>query len=362
VKGSTLHIEDILKLDFPALRPLNPRRGIGIVGAGSIVRNAHLPAYRQAEFNVVAIYDVRIEAARAMAAEFGIPAVCETLDELLGRSDVEIVDMALTPEGQFDIAMRAFAAGKHVLCQKPLSEDYGMAMKLVAAADEAGVVLAVNQQMRWSPAIRFASLLTKHGAYGELTECQFDVDLLSDWRWMGQRTRVEYFYNSIHYFDSIRMLFGEPRRVLASSASYPGQRALAETRSFTILEYDGPLRVIVLSNHNNWSDTPRASMRVHGTEGRSEGTLGMKDYPAQALDTFSFVARSTPQWTHSRRFLEPWLPTAFRYPMAELMLATEQKRQPLTSGADNANTLRLIAAAYRSIEEGRRVEISEIVS
>ena len=153
-----MRIDEILDLDYAAPQPKHRRRGIGIIGAGGIVNEAHLPAYAKAGFNVVAIYDARADAARQTAARFAIGSVCESVEDLLRRPDVDIVDIAVTPEGQAAIAPQAMAAGKHLLCQKPLSDDYRTAAGLVATARKAGVLLAVNQQMRWSPAIRLAPL------------------------------------------------------------------------------------------------------------------------------------------------------------------------------------------------------------
>jgi predicted dehydrogenase len=354
-----VELHELLNLDLSSPLPKDRSRGIGIVGAGGIVNAAHMPAYRKAGLNVVAIHDARLQAARSTADRFGIPVVCESVSELLNRPDIEVIDIAVTPEAQIEIAGRAIGAGKHVLCQKPLSEDLESAVKLVEAAEAAGVRLAVNQQMRWSSAIRFAYQAIKRGGYGVLTECQFDVDVKTDWGWMGERKRLEYLYSSIHYFDAVRHLLGEPVAVIASSAVDPHQTVEAETRTFTILEYSPHLRALVISNHNNWSGVPRAMMRCHGTEGRSEVILGVRDNPASSPDTITFALRSTAPWTFSRRFDEAWLPDSFLYPMADLICAIEEERPPGVSGRDNLNTLKILHAAYRSIEQGRRVELSE---
>ena len=356
-----MEIEGPFDVSLEPRLPRNRARGIGVVGAGSIVNKAHLPAYKRVGFRVNAIFDVRKEAARETAARFDIPSASDSIDELLARDDVEIVDIATTPEAQVEIATKAIVYGKHALCQKPFAETLADAKMLVVLAESAGVTLAVNQQMRWSPGIRFTRKLVERGHYGELTECLFDIDLLSDWGWMGERPRVEYFYNSIHYIDAIRFLIGEPKRVIASSALYPGQRALAETRSFTILEYSETLRGVVISNHSNWSGSPRAIFRCHGVDGRSKTSLGMKDYPLASPDTFSFTSRARPPlWTHKHEFRDRWLPDAFAMPMADLMCALEEGRSPEVSGRDNLGTLRIIEAAYRSIETGRRVDLEDL--
>src|SRR5688500_4572688 len=99
--------------------PAHRDRGIGIVGCGGIVNYAHLPAYRASGFRIVACHDRDMTAAERTAAAHGIPRVAATLDDLLADDEVEIVDIAVTPEAQVAIAKRAAAAGKHLLCQKP---------------------------------------------------------------------------------------------------------------------------------------------------------------------------------------------------------------------------------------------------
>lgn len=335
--------------------------GIGIVGAGAIVRAGHLPAYRKAGFPVVAIADVDRSAATRAASEFGIDTVYGSATGLIADPRVHVVDIAVTPQAQAEIAHAAIAAGKHVLCQKPFSEELSTARELVEAAERAGVRLAVNQQMRWDRVIRSTKELLDAGQYGEVTGGLFDVDVNTDWTlwpWLAQRPRLEYFYHSIHYVDAIRFLFGDPVSVLASTARYPGQAAAGETRTTTVYEYSDTSHVVVIANHNNWSDRPRAVVRCQGTLGQSEGTLGvLYDYPVGRPDTFEF-------WSHTeslrRDFTERWIPDAFAGPMGDLLAAVAEDREPSTSGRDNLSTLRVVHAAYLSAAAGRRVALSEI--
>ncbi|HZC27979.1 MAG TPA: Gfo/Idh/MocA family oxidoreductase, partial [Actinopolymorphaceae bacterium] len=263
------------------------------------------------------------------------------------------------------IVRQAVAAGKHVLCQKPFSEDLAVAAALVEAADRAGVRLAVNQQMRWDQVIACTKALANAGWYGQLTSGLFDVDVMTDWRmwpWLLERPQLEYFYHSIHYVDAIRYVFGEPVSVFATTGRYPGQAALGETRTCTVYSYAPELSVTVLANHNNWSSRPRAVVRCQGTDGQSEGTLGvLYDYPVGRPDSFEFWSRVVrPDHTFRRSFTERWIPDAFVGPMVELQAAVDEGREPLTSGRDNLQTLRVVRAAYRSAEEGRAVRIDEV--
>jgi predicted dehydrogenase len=358
-------IDEILQLDKGPKLPQSLDHGIGIVGAGAIVNAGHLPAYRKAGFNVVAIADTNLERAQKTAREWDIPAAYGSVDELLADPKVEVVDIAVTPNAQFEIASKVFEAGRHALCQKPLAETLEPAIELVQRAERAGVKMAVNQQMRWEGVVQTAKLLIDAGWYGELTGGLFDVNIMTDWRmwpWMAERERLEYLYHSVHYFDSIRHLYGEPESVVATTARAPGQYAKGESRTFTVVEYSDTLKVAVIVDHNNWGSKPRAVVHTDGTDGKSEGTLGvLYDYPVGRPDTFRFYSRVVaPEHAFERRFTERWIPDAFLGPIGELLSAIEEDREPLTSGRDNLRTLRVLMCAYRSAAEGRCVRIDEI--
>lgn len=358
-------IDQLLAIDHRPRIPDGPHLGIGIVGVGAVVQAGHLPAYGSAGFPVVAVADRDPALAARVAEQFGVPRWYGSATELLDDPDVEVVDIAITPDAQADVVRAAVAAGKHVLAQKPFSEDLGIAAELVALASRAGVTLAVNQQMRWDQLISCTKAFVEAGWYGELSACVIDVDVRTDWAswpWLLPKARLEYYYHSIHYVDALRYLFGQPVAVTASTARYPGQAARGETRSCTVYEFGGDLRATVLTNHNNWSHRPHATVRCQGTDGQSAGTLGaLYDYPTGRPDTFEFWSRLVaPGHTFSRSFTERWIPDAFVGPMAELQSAVAEGREPLTSGRDNLSTLQVVQAAYRSAELGRRVAVDEI--
>ena len=153
-------------LDFKPEMPRRLDHGIGIVGAGGVVNYAHLPAYAQAGFKVVGITDKMRERAEKTARDHKIPKVYDSLEELLGDPEVEIVDIAVYPWETLTVGQQAVRAGKHILCQKPLSDEYGKAANLVALAREAGLKMAVNQQMRWTVGIRGTKQLLNQGWLG----------------------------------------------------------------------------------------------------------------------------------------------------------------------------------------------------
>ena len=353
----------------PALefKPEMPRRldhGIGMVGAGGVVNYGHLPAYGRAGFKVVAITDKDHERAEQTARAYKVSKLYRTVEELVHDPEVEIVDVAVYPWETLGIGEQAIHAGKHALCQKPLSDDYTKAARFVKMANESKLKMAVNQQMRWTVAINGTKQLISQGWLGTPTYATIQVHCLTDWSmwpWMYGQKRLEVLNHSIHYVDSLRYLFGDPDRVFASGSRMPGEPTEAETRTLTIWEYGSGLQVLIDVNHGVWQDDRYAIFRFEGTEGIIKGTIGlMYNYPAGRPDTLEFMSKKSMGYWFSARNDYLWIPDAFVGPMASLMRAVEDNSEPVTSGHDNLKTLRVVFAEYRSMTEKRAVSPREI--
>lgn len=351
----------------PAWKIESPKKadyGLGIVGCGGIVQYAHLPAYKAAGFNVVAVYDQDREVALSTAAEHGVGTVARSLDELLATEGVEIVDIAVPPWVQPGIVKEVAAAGKHMLCQKPLALDLDTASEIIELAARAGVKQAVNQQVRWSAGFAASRSLVAAGAIGVPTEGQMLVSVSTPWHmwpWLAKAPRLEVNYHSIHYLDAIRSVLGDPVAITSVHGRFIDQEPVqGETRSTTVLEYEGQLQVLVAVNHYNQHGTPLAEFRFLGTDGALEGTFGgMKyEYPDGRPDTLQLL-RSDLASPIRYEFDTMWIPDTFAGPMGDLMDAITEDRDPLTDSRDNVKTLRIIEASYRSASEGRKVLLSE---
>nr|MBC8291421.1 gfo/Idh/MocA family oxidoreductase [Planctomycetota bacterium] len=102
--------------------------------------------------------------------------------------------------------------------------------------------------------------------------------------------------------------------------------------------------------------------RGEGTEGLARGTIGWPSYPDRTPSTLDFTSTKPPGEWHKPRWDEVWFPDAFVGPMAQLLVALETDSEPEISGQGNLGTMALVEACYRSAEEHRAVEISEIQS
>lgn len=358
---------DWLDLDYKPRLPEDKSMGIGIVGAGEIVDACHLPAYRMAGLRVAGIVDLNRERAQALADKYDIPKVYGSLDELLSDPGVRVVDLAVPAKAQPAIAEQAAAAGKHLLCQKPLAESYPEAVRIAEAAERYGVKAAVNQQMRWSPGIRASRTIISRGWLGEPLQATISVNVNQDfanWGWLRDMPTLEFMYHSIHYIDAIRFLFGDPEYVYADGSRFPGQRTIGETRTLLHIKYPGEARALIHDNHNNIAsdDDWSATYRFEGTEGIIKGTNGsLYNYPVGREDTLSFYSKAIhPDYWFQPRLHGKWFPHAFMGTMGELMRAVEENREPENSVRDNLKTLQMVFGAYLSMAENRPVTLKEI--
>ena len=331
------------------------RRPIAIVGAGGIVDGAHLPAYRLAGLDVVGITDVNLDRAREVARKHGIPRVYASLDELLADRTVIVVDIAVPMTQQPAIFRAAVAAGKHILAQKPFTDNPQTARELAALADSAGVVAAVNQQLRFDEGIAAAHRMIELGWLGELTSFSLTVNAYTDWsqwEWAQAMERLEIMVHSIHYHDAVRWIMGEPRSVYSVGGRVPGQYPIGETRTVSTYTFGSGATAIVTANHMNPGGDNTAEFRIEGTAGAIRGTLGlMYDYPSGRPDTLEVTSTVVPTdgWVPYPVTLR-WFPHAFIGTMGSVLEAIATGSVPRSSVSDNVKTVELVDALYRSMD------------
>ena len=343
--------------------PEHLHRGVAIVGAGAIVEVAHLPAYRRAGLQPKGIFDLDHSRAEALAEQFGLAHVYASLEEVLGDPDVEVVDIAVVPTAQPEIAKRVLAAGKDVLAQKPVAVDTTLGADLVAAAEASGRVLVVNQQMRYGEGIAATRAIAEAGWLGELTAFTIDVNITTDftaWGWLVESAQLDLMYHSIHYFDSVRSILGDPSTLYCVAGRRRGQAPAGETRTTTTMTFPSGVRALVNVNHENVTDDPSATFRLDGTQGSVRGTIGLLlDYPHGRPDTVEVRSAVLPTdgWL-SYPVTTRWIPDAFAGPMRALLQQVAGGEPAPTSGADALRTLALVEAGYESIRTGEVSHLS----
>ncbi|MBQ3003443.1 MAG: Gfo/Idh/MocA family oxidoreductase [Clostridia bacterium] len=142
---------------------------IGMVGAGNIATNAHLPAYAKCHnATVVAIVDLDRSRAEEAAKKFGIPEVYDTVEEMLEKADIDAVDVCTWNNGHAPCAIAAANAGKHVMCEKPLTVSDELAEAIKEAVEKAGVKFFLAVPGRFGHKNEYLQKQVADGAFGEV--------------------------------------------------------------------------------------------------------------------------------------------------------------------------------------------------
>ncbi len=361
----------------PALAylPQLPKRRdwrIGCAGAGFIMRDCHLVAYRQAGFNPVAIASRNPETAKAVAGQHQIPKVHATFDQLLADPSIEILDIAVPPDAQPELIRKA-ARQKHIrgiLAQKPLAMSVREARESVELCEKAGIKLAVNQNMRFDQSVRALKDVLNRGWLGEVVLATIDMRAIPHWMaWAQSQNSLSTFIMSIHHLDTFRYWLGTPERVLASTRPDPRTKFPHDDGiNLYILEYASGARA------SSWDDVWTGPVRegsegdigirwrVEGTDGLARGTIGWPSYPSKTPSTLDFTSKRFPGFWFQPRWKEVWFPDAFIGTMAQLLVALEDGTEPEIGGRDNLETIALCAAVRAAAKEHRVTTVKEFMS
>ena len=337
-------------------------RPIVLLGAGGIVRDAHLPAYRLAGFPVAGIYDLDRARARALAAAFGIPRVYSSLARAVAEAPPGAVFDVAVPAGALRRLLPALPAGAAVLLQKPLGETLAQARALRALCRRRRFHAGVNFQLRYAPCVLAARDLIARGVIGELHDVEIRVTAYMPWQlwtFLERAPRVEILYHSIHYVDLIRAFLGEPRGVYAKTLRHPKTARLASTRSNLILDYGDLLRANITTNHGHEFGRrhQESYIKWEGTRGAIKARLGLLlDYPRGRPDVLEYCTLRAGGRAGAWRSVPlagNWYPHAFIGPMAAVMRLANGETASLPTSVDDAvRTMAVVEAAYRSSAGG----------
>ncbi len=351
------------------IHPPSPTRKdfrIGMLGAGFVVNECHLPAYRKAGFNPVAIASRSRDNARRVAQRHGVGRVYGSYGELLADPSIEVLDIAVPPHAQLQLIREACErkTARGILAQKPLGVNYSEAVEAARLCENTGIVLAVNQNMRYDQSVRAAGALLRNGTIGEPVFATIEMRGIPHWMpWQGQLGWATLRIMSIHHLDCFRHWFGEPRGIYCSVRRDPRTK-FAHTDGICayILEYASGLRCVGIDDP--WTGPAKEGCpsdiyirwRIEGLNGLAIGDIGWCKDPYTTPSTIRFASKGDKEF-HQPKWSESWFPDAFIGTMGQLLIALETGTDPAVSGKDNLKTMALVEAAYASAEQSVSVSM-----
>lgn len=328
-------------------RPTNPLPVV-IFGAGSIVTDAHIPAYAAAGFPISGIYDPDLNKAQALADQHEFTAF-HTAAEAASQTNV-LFDLA-TPPAAYAGILKSLPKGAPVLIQKPMGSDLAGATEILQICRARELKAAVNFQLRFAPMMLALIDAIDRGMLGEVLD--FDAWLALDtpwglWEFLKDLPRVEILLHSIHYLDLIRSILGDPKGIHAKTLGHPND-ATSNTRTSAILDYGERVRCGLSINHNHSFGRKHQAceFRICGTEGAAYVQLGVNlDYPRGEPDILEI---NTGNGWETIPLTGSWFTESFGNRMAQLQrFATGEEAELVSSVEDAWHTMALVEAAYTS--------------
>jgi len=346
----------------------------GIVGLGWAASAFHLPALKTVPgVEVVGGCDLSDEQRTAFAQATRL-AVYPTLDELLAEGRVDAVVIATPPSSHRDLCLQAIRGGAHVICEKPFVETVAEADEVIAAADTAGMRVAINHQYREKPAFRAILDAVANADYGRLVFTQV-VQLmdLTPWEepvaWRRAMPNRTLFEGGVHLVDLLLALHGgPPEAVYARHSAGLDPTRNADAVHLVTLEFPGGRLAQITIDRlckagtryiELRADCEEASLRAsHGGRVLLQAGIKRAQRPGIrflfGLGGLAWVEQGTRRKTLARNPRDPGIPatgTLFR----KIVAAFEQGEEPPSSAREARDALRVIEAAYRSAATGERI-------
>jgi predicted dehydrogenase len=231
---------------------------VGLVGAGGIGALRARALSGRGDFLLTVVADPDGDRARALAGSEKVSA-CSSYSELLERPDVDAVVVSTPPHLHEAITLDALDAGKHVLCEKPLSNSLEGCRRMVERARSTGRTLATGFNHRYFPAIRLVKEAVRSGTIGTLDHVRAfaghaglselaGAPWLTDPAVMGGGTLMD---NGIHLLDLTRYVLGEVHDVMGIATDRIWAIEGCEDNGFALLRsVDGPVATL----HSTWTE------------------------------------------------------------------------------------------------------------
>lgn len=359
---------------------------IGVIGAGAIAQRAHIPGLSPersryasmaagpyqyggcSDSQVIAVSDIDKLKADNVATKFGIPNVYYDWRDLIANKDIQAVTIALPNYLHAEVAIAATNAGKHVLVEKPMATSLDEADRMIASAEEAGVVLMVEQTERFIPTHEVAKEIITTGQIGKIgfVRTRSSHQGPEVWSpgsgWFFKKDEASYgtmFDLGIHKLDLVRWLIDdEIEEVCAFSTTLFKQQCEVEDQAAAILRFSkGALCVLETAWTTN---PPENATYIYGSEGNLKfgGRMPLTiEFPTRNPLNFNFTL---PKGSISNATLKPLIPNESKVggPFRNFIKSIKTGSKPLVDGHEGRASLAVILAALKSADLHQFVKLN----
>ena len=340
------------------------RTKVAILGAGFIA-DIHLESYSRfiPESEVVAVFSNVGEEAKAFALKHGIPQFYDNLDSLLAESGAEIIDICIPNFLHYEACMKAAAANKHIIIEKPLAMTLEEADEMIATCNKQGVLLMYAEQLCFTPKYERARALVERGAIGNvymLKQSEKHSGPHSAWFYKketaGGGVMMDMGCHALAWFrwmnknNPIKTVYADMKTVMHDIE--------CEDNTMAILEFENGVTAIA---ENSWARHGGMDdhIEIYGDKGAIYADLfkgnSSLTYSIDGYDYASEKAGSTKGWTFT--IFEEVYNQGYPHELQHFISCVREGKQPLVTGEDGRAVLELICAAYESARTGAKVHL-----
>lgn len=351
---------------------------IGLIGAGAIMHLSHAPTIaRSREATLTAVFDRDPKRAGDLAQQYGARAY-DRLEALVEASDVDAVIVATPNRNHSEGVLAAAAAGKHILCEKPLALDIASARAMIEACAGAKLVLQVGFNQRFWAQVQIAKALLQSGLIGKVhgfrsiySEKSTAYPAATRYRYdLAQSGGATIIDLTIHRIDLARHLLGDFSGVFAElvHSALPDK---VDDNVWLLTRFAGGARGSLTSDR--YSPAIGDGTDLYGTEGSIHlATETLNPFHAAPLAVYTERhAKDLPEVLREAHYPDAWWKSfeggwitvkpprrsPYDAQLAEFCAAIREKRPAAITGEDGLKAQELVQGAYISMREGRWVDL-----
>ncbi len=331
---------------------------VGILGVGAITQVVHLPMFSERpDVDVIAVSDPDTLKAEALAARFQVPRV-QSDEEILADDEIQAAAICTPNHLHEALAVEALERGKHVLVEKPLAMNAEGVQRVLDAAAASGRHLAVGMNHRFRPDVGALASFVAGGELGDLYAVRANSlarkmpAVSSTWRQKPEEAGGGALMDlGVPILDLAFWLAGYPQ-ITRVTAVFRSEEADVEEAATVFAVSESGIAFSVEVSWNLFADSDRHHCRVMGTEG--SGSLPPLDIHKQLGGRPMDVTPRQPK----ARGGENRFQNAYRRLLDQFVRAVLGKSD-VPAPVEQVHLMEVIAAAYRSADEGREIQLGE---
>ena len=312
---------------------------VGVIGVGAMGENHVRVYHKMEEANLMGVSDVSERALKKIEKKYGAKGYTDYC-ELLANPEIEVVSVCVPTTFHHAVVMEAIKHKKHVLVEKPIAFTLTEAEEMIAAAKEAGVILATGHVERFNPAVQKAKELIDDGVIGDIVSAFAKRVGPLPPRIKDVGVSIDL---AIHDLDIMNYLFEEEITQVYGTMNSSFDDSEFEDHAEIMVSFDNESTGII---EVNWL-TPykRRELELTGTAG-----IISVDYIQQSIEVFGKFAQDI-EIIHE----EP-----LKGELKSFLNSVVEEKEPVITGEDGLKALKMVIAANKSSKEHRPVSLDEL--